>query len=146
MRRKRLASARFPGESQTVDEGTLEILPMVSQWVALRHILFEGLMANSSQTFWYEDAEKDPLDWHLRWTNLAGLRLPLQWTEAISSRRLQGPWAEKTFGVNPHPGGKEISEARTWRDEVSPKIVDEMNSIVRTWLPGVLLARLDIPP
>ncbi|CAM9579189.1 unnamed protein product [Scytosiphon promiscuus] len=146
MRRNRGSDARDEQELPTVDEVTLESLPIVSQWVALRHILFDGLMANSSATFWYEDAQEDPLAWHFRWTEFAGLRLPTSWVEHISSLRLEGPWVEKTLGVNPHPGGTEVSEARTWKDEVSPEIVDEMNSIVRTWLPPVLLARLGVPP
>ncbi|CAN0464507.1 unnamed protein product, partial [Hapterophycus canaliculatus] len=51
---------RYSYKVDTVDEGALLSLPSVAQWIALRHIMFEGLMSNSSKTFWYEDAEKDP--------------------------------------------------------------------------------------
>lgn len=128
-----------------MDEGALKSLPSVAQWIALRHILFEGVMAHSSETFWYEDATEDPLDWHFRWSGLAGLRLPISWIENITALRLVGPWMDMTPGVNLHPGGQEVSTSRTWRDEVSPGIIDDMDDILRTWLPGVLLARLGIP-
>lgn len=132
--------------TENVDEGVLEGLPSVAQWIALRHILFQGLLANSSEIFWYEDATEDPLDWHFRFTELAGLRLPVPWIKNMTSLRLEGHWVDRTTGLNPHPGGHEASETRTWRDEVSPDIIPEMNAIVRTWLPPVFLARLGIPP
>ncbi|CAB1112332.1 unnamed protein product [Ectocarpus sp. CCAP 1310/34] len=48
--------------------------------------------------------------------------------------------------LNPHPGGAETPFKRTWQNEVSPGIRPEMDSILRKWLPGVLLARYGIPP
>ncbi|CAM9643384.1 unnamed protein product [Scytosiphon promiscuus] len=143
-RRKSSFYTTYPDAPRTVEEGALKSLTSVAQWIALRHILFEGLMANRSETFWYEDATEDPLDWHFRWTALAGLRLPISWVEGIASLRLIGPWMDMTTGVNPHPGGHKVSETRTWRDEVSPEIIGDMDAILRQWLPGVLLARLGI--
>lgn len=137
---------KFSYMSQTVDEEAVKSLPSVAQWVALRHILFDGLMANSSQTYWYEDANDDPIDWHFRFTHMVGLRLPFAWIKNITELRLEGPWVDKTIGPNLHPGGDEVSGARTWRDEVRPETIPELDSILRTWLPGVLLARLGIPP
>ncbi|CAM9643453.1 unnamed protein product [Scytosiphon promiscuus] len=145
-RKNPLFYSEYPDAPRTVNEGVLKALPSVTKWIALRHILFEGMLANRSKTFWYDDAIQDPLDWHLRWTELAGLRLPIAWLEDITSLRMEGPWVDMTTGVNVHPGGRAESLNRTWKDEVSPEIIDEMNSVLRTWLPGVLLARFDIPP
>lgn len=38
----------------------------------------------------------------------------------------------------------QVSDTRTWRDEVSPEIVDEMDDILRAWLPPVLVARFGL--
>lgn len=38
----------------------------------------------------------------------------------------------------------QVSRTRTWKDEVSPEILDKMDDILRTWLPPVLLARFGL--
>ncbi|CAN0128844.1 unnamed protein product [Scytosiphon promiscuus] len=129
-------------QNHTLDETVKKILPQVSHLTALRHILFDGIVADRSEIFWYEDALEDPLDWHRRWMSLAGLLLPKAWTEHMVASVGTGKWATK---INPHPGGKEVSVNRTWTDEVSPEIREEMDAILRIWLPGVLLARFGVP-
>ncbi|CAN0125698.1 unnamed protein product [Scytosiphon promiscuus] len=120
----------------------MKILPQVCHLTTLRHILFSGMMPDRSEIFWYDDALRDPFDWHFRWMSLAGLYLPRPWVDSIAASAGIGAWATE---ANPHPGGEEASPNRTWRDEVSPEILDDMDDILRTWLPGVLLARFDVP-
>lgn len=132
-----------PGQTRSLEETIRIILPQVCHWTTLRHILFAGVVADRSELFWYEDALEDPLDWHYRWAYLAGLHLPKMWMEGIVSLIGQGPWSTK---VNVHPGGHEATAQRTWKDEVSPDILEDMNDTMRVWLPGVLLARFGVPP
>ncbi|CAN0301614.1 unnamed protein product, partial [Ectocarpus sp. 6 AP-2014] len=134
---------KHPALHLSLDQTVLMILPQVCHLTALRHILFEGLLSGRSELFWYEQAVEDPLDWHYRWASLAGLMLPPSWIVGMVAKVVDGPGARK---FNPHPGGGEISANRTWKNEVSPGIHQEMDSILRTWLPGVLLTRLHVAP
>ncbi|CAN0243185.1 unnamed protein product, partial [Ectocarpus fasciculatus] len=74
---------KHPGFGLSLDQTVLMILPQVCHLTALRHILFEGLLAGRSELFWYEEAVADPLDWHYRWASLAGLMLPPSWIEGM---------------------------------------------------------------
>ncbi|CAM9277724.1 unnamed protein product [Ectocarpus fasciculatus] len=127
-------------QHHSLDEAVLEILPQLCHSTTLRHILFEGLLSDRSELFWYEEAIEEPFDWHHRWASFAGLILPGSWIDGMVVANQEG----RIF--NPHPGGKKQSAKRTWRDEVSPGTRQEMDSILRKWLPGVLLARFGIPP
>ncbi|CAM9150970.1 unnamed protein product [Ectocarpus sp. 13 AM-2016] len=124
----------------SLDETVLEILPQVCHLTTLRHIIFEGLLPNRSELFWYEETVEDPFEWHHRWASFSGLILPGGWITDIVAEN------QKHTVFNPHPGGAERSAERTWRDEVSPAIRQEMDSILRKWLPAVLLARYGVPP
>ncbi|CAM9750308.1 unnamed protein product, partial [Ectocarpus sp. 6 AP-2014] len=124
----------------SLDETVLEILPQLCHLTTLRHIMFEGLLSDTSELFWYEDATEDPFNWHYRWASFAGLTLPGGWIDGMVAAN------EEQAILNPHPGGQEQSAKRTWRDEVSPGIRQEMDFILRKWLPGVLLARFGVPP
>lgn len=135
-----------PAVNHTLDQAVLGILESVCRWTTVRDVLFNGLMPNNSTIFWYEDAEANPLEWHYRWTHMAGLRLPASWVENITALAVSGAWVSMTMGVNPHPGGLEASADRTWKEEVSPEIWDDMDSVLRQWLPPVLLARFGVPP
>lgn len=130
---------------RTLDESILEILESVCRWTALRHILFKDLLQDGGTVFSYEDAEEDPLDWHYRWTHLMGVHLPVEWVEDMTTLATKGAWESLTQGVNPHPGGKKADESRTWRDEVDPGLLDDMDAVVRKWLPKTLLARIGVP-
>lgn len=133
--------------NRTLDESIIEILESVCLWTSTRHIVFNDLDRAKSAVFSYEEAEKDVLEWHYRWLHLAGLNLPVPWVKNIAGLARGGKWASLTQGVNPHPGGQEASTpaARTWRDEVSPELWDDMDAVVRRWLPHEIVARLDMP-
>ncbi|CAM9702439.1 unnamed protein product [Ectocarpus sp. 4 AP-2014] len=132
-----------PAHNHTLDETVLMILPQLCHWTTLRHILFEGLMSNTTELFWYEDAREDPRDWHYRWALHAGLNLPVKWIERMVESLGKETWSST---YNRHNGGAAVSEERFWTDEVSPGIREEIDSILRTWLPAVLLARFQVPP
>ncbi|CAM9399473.1 unnamed protein product, partial [Ectocarpus sp. 13 AM-2016] len=129
-------------KGKSLDEAVLLILPQVCQFTTIRHILFDGQMSDRSEVFWYEDALRDPVDWHYRWASLAGFSLPTTWMKDVNATLTKGQQEPKR---DRHPGGLEVSSNRTWELEVSPGIREEMDAILRTWLPGVLLARLGVP-
>ncbi|CAB1099720.1 unnamed protein product [Ectocarpus sp. CCAP 1310/34] len=127
---------------KSLDEAVLLILPQLCQFTTIRHLLFDGQLSDKSEIFWYEDAMRDPLGWHYRWASFAGFALPASWIKDIDATL---PEAQQKVKRDPHPGGQQVSSKRTWEDEISPAIREEMDSILRTWLPGVLLERLGIP-
>ena len=141
---------RFPEQNvnhtslgKSIDEAVLPILRQVCQFTTIRHILFDGQLAYRSEIFWYEDAMRDPLDWHYRWASLAGLTLPAGWINDMEATMIE---AQRIHTIrDPHQGGQPRSSNRTWQDEVSPEIREEMDPILRTWLPPALVARLDVP-
>lgn len=130
--------------NRTLDESIVEILESVCLWTSTRHILFNYLNRAQSAVISYEEAKEDVLEWHFRWTHLAGLNLPVAWVNDIAALAQRGKWASLTQGVNPHPGGEEATVARTWRDEVSPELWDDMDAVVRRWLPCGLVERLGL--
>lgn len=132
--------------NRTLDESIVEILESVCLWTSTRHIVFNDLDRAKSAVFSYEEAEKDVLEWHYRWLHLVGLNLPVPWVKNIAGLARGGKWASLTQGVNPHPGGQEAATpaARTWRDEVSPELWDDMDAVVRRWLPHEIVERLDM--
>ncbi|CAN0116479.1 unnamed protein product, partial [Scytosiphon promiscuus] len=96
-------------QNHTLDETVMKILPQVCHLTTLRYILFSGMLLDRSEIFWYDDALKNPFDWHHRWMSLAGLFLPRSWVDSIVSSAGIGKWSTK---VNPHPGGETASQRR----------------------------------
>ncbi|CAM9967721.1 unnamed protein product [Ectocarpus sp. 12 AP-2014] len=139
---QRTINLDHPAKGKSLDEAVLMILPQLCQFTTIRHILFDGQLSDRSTIFWYEDAMRDPLDWQHRWALLAGFTLPSSWSKDIDTT-LTG--VQQRVRRDSHPGGLGVSSNRTWEDEVSPEIREQMDSILRTWLPGVLLARFDVP-
>lgn len=93
--------------THSVDESVLFSLSTVCRWTTIRHILFDGMMPDRSEVFWYVDALGHPEDWHYRWSHMAGLTLPSPWMRNITLLAGQGSWATE---VNDHEGGHEVSE------------------------------------
>lgn len=93
-------------QDHSLDDAVLHSLPYVCQWIALRHILFGGLLADSSEIFWYDDALEHPQDWHYRWSYIAGLILPKSLMGEITALAGQGSWGTE---INTHVGGKNVS-------------------------------------
>lgn len=137
-------SGNNPVFNANLDDGVMMLLPETCKWLAIRHILFEGLMPDQSAVFWYQDAEENPLRWHYRWTTLAGLQLPSCLMEEMATAAASGAFNFKVAGKNEHPGGEKEMTNRTWRDEVSPELLADMDAVLNRWLPTTYLARLGV--
>lgn len=125
----------------TVDEYVVKMLPTISQWLTIRHILFEEMMAEQSTVFWYEDAIGDPLTWHERWYESVGLRLPASVVEEAS--RVSSGDGVSTYRM-PHPGGADATADRSYKDEISFGLNGQMDDILRAWLPPSFLVKIGV--
>lgn len=128
----------------TIEEVVMAFLPVICKWTTIRHILFEGLMAETSFVFWYEKVLNNPLQWHYGMTALAGLQLPSTWVQSMATDAAAGNFSFEIAGLNEHVGGEESSPTRTWQDEINPEIIPAMDEVLRLWLPPVVLARLGV--
>lgn len=124
------------------DKFILSLLVPVCQWLTLRHILFTGLMATQSTIYWYEDALADPLDFHNRWLESVGLRPPGFVLETAIHASLNQDFAFNWKGIDVHLGGEEAVEGRSWKNEINPDMLDDMQDVLRVWLSPALQAKL----
>lgn len=126
----------------------LKELPIVCQWMAVRYILFTGILADQSMEIWYEDAMADPLGWHYKWFHSIGLQLPFQVVEAAAKAAAANDlgFGHKKIDVHPGEGPKNEPGVRRFEDEVRPEVLAVADDVLRTWLPPVLLERFGIVP
>lgn len=136
----KLVETKNAFSEMSIDDGVLALLPGICQWLSIRHFLFEGILVDNSTVFWYQEAIDYPLLWHYRLTAALGLQLPSSWVEPLAEFNLE----YATTMINKHPGGKTAEANRTWQDEISADVREEMNAVARTWLPPVILARLGL--
>lgn len=131
-------------EQETVDEFVLKIFPSMCQWLAIRYVLFQELMADYSTVYWYDESLADPLLWHGQWHTSLGFQFPhsvlAETTDAAVNRRFNFP----TKGRDPHPGGAAAKPNRTFEQEVSAETLAAFDEIMRTWLPSVYLDRFGV--
>lgn len=136
----------------TVDDFVLAALPTLCQWMSLRYAFFTGPMAQQSTLFWYDDAVSDALTWHHNWLASVGLNLPEPAVEEMVQAATSGDFAFETRGRNAHPGedvegaGEEDKSSRSWREEINPELMEEIEDTMRQWLPPEILARLEVLP
>lgn len=76
--------------SGNVDDFVTVVLPTMTQWVAVRHILFEGILKGRSTAFWYDDALNNPRQWHDRWMQTIGVQLPSVVVQGMADAALTG--------------------------------------------------------
>lgn len=123
-------------------------LPIICEYMAVRHILFSGFLPHQSMEVWYNDAMADPLRWYYRFFDSVGLQLPYQTVndaaEAAAANRLR--FTPKH--VDDHPGqeARTDTSARRFKDEVGPNTFKLADEILRQWLSPVFLAKLGIQP
>lgn len=132
---------------ETVDHFALRMLPILCQWITVRFMLFEGMMGETGRSisFWYHETLADPLLWHQQLFEFVGLRMPMSVVEAATDAALRQKYHfESSPTFNAHPSGKPASSNRTYLDEIKPETSDEMDNIVRAWLPPLLRAKLGI--
>lgn len=138
-------------DDDSIKLGTLEDfvekeLPLMCQWVAIRYILFSGLLPHQSVEFWYDDALDNPLEWHYRWYDAVGLQLPFHVVQAAADAAAAEDFGFQFKQIDKHPGGQVGAEegVRRFEDEVSKETLEVADAIMRKWLPPVLLAKLGI--
>lgn len=134
----------------SLGEYVLQCLPTFCKWVTIRHFLFAEVLADRSTLFWYDDAVNSPEDWHDAFYDLVGLRMPA----SVRSNAVDvavGRASESRFtyfprrGVDVHLGEEDASASnRTFRDEVSPETLLEMDATLKVWLPPVLLRKFRV--
>lgn len=123
-------------------------LPSICQWLAIRYILFSGLLPHQSVVFWYNDALADPIEWHYHWFDAVGLQLPFGVVKNTAKAAAAGELRFNHKAIDVHPG----EEARTgtgvrrFEDEVDPEVLEIADAVLRVWLPPVLLQKLGVAP
>ena len=123
-------------------------LPIMCQWLAIRYIIFMGLIPHQSIEFWYNDAIANPLQWHYHWFNSIGLQLPphVVLTTAKSAVADDLGFRHKDIDVHPGENLKAKAGGRRFEDEVSPAMVEIADAVLRVWLPPVLLEKFGVAP
>ena len=117
-------------------------LPIICQLLAIRFILFAGILAHRSIEFWYADAMDDPLGWHYHWLHSVGLQLLFHVVDAMA----QAAAAGNDSLIDTHPGEATTTHpgVRQFEDEVSPELREIANDTLRVWVPPVLLERFGV--
>ena len=130
----------------SLDEFMVKHLPLMCQWVAIRYILFSGLLSRQSVTFWYADTLTDPWDWHTRWFDALGLQLPMNVVSSTAQEAFDNDFNFEYKKIDKHPGGvtPKAEGVRRFEDEVSQETLELADSILRKWLPPDLLFKLGV--
>lgn len=88
----------------------------------------------------------DPVKWHQDWLASIGVNLPLHVVESAANAAVQNKFAFPTKGIDTHQDGTKAIRKRSYKDEIKPGTLAQFDPVLRTWLPPVLLARLNVPP
>lgn len=138
------------GNPVMLDDFVLEHLPVLSQWIALRFIVFGGYLADQSVMLWYEDATADPLRWHFKLLASLGLQLPKEVVQRAVDTALRGEFNFNTKGIDEHadedPDKNEDLEARSFENTLKDETQEKAKAILRLWLPPQVLVKLGVPP
>ena len=142
---------RISPYSGTVDEFVAALLPVTTQWIVFRHILFEEIIDDQATSFWYGDAMEDSMRWHNRWLQTIGLQLPIEIVQIMVDAAVAGDFGVGGKGFDIHPGSETgddqaETEVKNLENEVSPPLLAIAGDILRQWLPDVLLRRLELTP
>lgn len=129
---------------ETVDDYALRILPILCQWIAVRHILFGEYLPEQSTIFWYEDIMTSPVEYHRKWLASVGLHLPVRELESAAEIALRGEFDFSVKGFDLHPGSSTHPQNRTYRDELADDTLAKMVPILRQWLPPVFLSKIGV--
>eukprot|EP00903_Cladosiphon_okamuranus_P005693 g5655.t1 len=138
------SSAGRSRQPESVGEYAVRLLPTICRFVHLRWLLLQERMADRTVEFTYDESLADPLSWHERWLSSVGLTPPKSVVQEATDTALRGEFGFAGKGVDKHVGGKEATPARTWEDEVSAEVAEQLNDICRVWLPPVLLEKFGI--
>jgi len=132
----------------SVDDFFQTYLGRITMWVSARYFFFAHVLARQSELFWYGDHQADPFEWHVRYLAFAGLNLPLdevmKMVRVATGENISSVLGYTAKGIDEHPGGLKAKPNRDFRDELSPESLMMMDDVLRTWLPPLILKRLDI--
>ena len=142
----RLDRNRRANDPSYIDAYFRMFLETITMWVSIRYLLFTELLADQSLVLYYEDAVTDPLDWHIKYLDFVGVRLPPEQVNE-AARVASGGGSILGFhskGFDEHPGAKIQDDTRSFRDELSNSSLSFMDDVLRTWLPDYLLDKYDV--
>ncbi|CAB1101627.1 unnamed protein product [Ectocarpus sp. CCAP 1310/34] len=133
---------------ESVDSFVLRMLPTICHFIHLRYLVLHEKLGGKTVEFTYDESLADPLQWHQRWLSSVGLTPPPAVVLQATNTSLRREYGFVGKGVDKHPGGKEATEKRTWEDEISREVAEQLEDICREWLPPVLLEKFGIgaPP
>lgn len=131
----------------SVEQFVERALPIMTQWLAVRHKLFGETVSDRSALFWYTDAVDNPAAFHRLFLDSVGLQVPPSVIETAVDAALTNDFAFKTKKIDTHPGEeKQVgSKSRRFEDEVGQELLASAERTLRTWLPPELLVRLLTP-
>lgn len=133
-----------PERDGGVDHYVTKMFPILCQWLAIRYVLFEELMASQSTVFWYSDALADPISWHERFFEMVGLRVPALLVNETADDAVNERFDVKVIGRDQHPGGAEPRSDRRYQDELQPETLESFEATMQRWLPPEFLDRFGI--
>lgn len=133
-----------PRTEVSIDQFVAKLFPIVCKWMAIRYHAFAVLLRHQSTLFWYEDAMADPLEWHRRWLDLAGLSFPADFVWKTTEVALSGDFSFHVKGLDRHPGGAAATADRTYQDEISQEVFESMGPVMRRWLQPEILKKLRV--
>ena len=140
------------GTIHTIDQFTLEMAPVLCQWITVRYLLFSAILGTKSSLYWYDDAFHDAHGWHYEWLASVGLHLPEPDVEDMAGKALREEFSFDTKGKNDHPGvpeeepqdQQEEVHRPTWQEMLRPETLLALDDIARQWLPPAVLVQLNI--
>lgn len=131
-------------KKRRIEEYVVQVLPVISQWVGIRHILFEHLMADRSTVLYYDEILAEPVLFYRRFLDSVGLQLP---SDAVEDMTVAASRPRFPIGLRRRESFRvaaESSASPSFKDEVSSEVLEQMDEIVRLWLPPELLVRFGI--
>lgn len=134
------------GSHVTLPEYVFAILPKICMWVCIRYVLFAGVLGKQSTMYWYDEAVADPLAWHQTFLHSVGVHLPSSVVVNAKDAALRNEFDFVFKHKDRHMEGKGVENKveRSWQDELGPHSLEEVDKILRVWLPPVLLAKLGV--
>ena len=128
---------------RSMDHFFLETLPTLSKWLGVRFLLFVELIGDQSSVFWYDDATSNPAGWFSQFFSFAGLNTPPAVLDETIHAHDEGGFdlGFRVQRLDDHPNG---TVSRSYKDEVSADIIEEIDDILRQWLPPAFLIRIGV--
>lgn len=133
-------------KDMSVDTYVVAMLPVFCQWVSVRYLVFAELLRDASIIFWYDEALEDPVFWHVGFFEFVGLRIPDEVLRRAASVATRGGsmFGFPSKGKDRHDGGAAVAPTRSFRDEINSTTLSNMDDILRTWLPTVMLEKVNV--